>query len=151
MTVGNNIRRYRINKGWSQVELSKRSSIHEVSISRYEANKVYPQLPQVRKIAEALNVSVFDIITDYFEDFTEQEINEFIGRKLIKCRECEFYKNGLCVRETLNTSFPMEGFCSYSLARSDSKWVQCENCVKNDVCKFKEDNNGKCLYFASNQ
>ena len=57
MTLGERIRYFREQSGFTQNELASRSKLHPVSIRKYETNKMVPQLPQIEKIAGALNIS----------------------------------------------------------------------------------------------
>ena len=52
----------RIEKGWSQVELAKRSGITNVSIFNYEKGLRFPRRDVLYKLAEALECEVSDII-----------------------------------------------------------------------------------------
>ena len=58
MTVGERIREIRKFQGLSQVEVSRRSGIHEVLFRRYESGERVPKLEALQKIAAALDVDV---------------------------------------------------------------------------------------------
>lgn len=66
MTTGERIRTTRKQadggKGITQRELGKRCGIAEPTIRRYELNKLNPKIETLRKIADALNVSVDDLL-----------------------------------------------------------------------------------------
>ncbi len=53
----NNIRRLRIEKGWTQAELARKAKISKSSLSNYENEKQLPGIYKVYRIAEALEVS----------------------------------------------------------------------------------------------
>ncbi len=57
MEIGDKIKYYRNKFKISQAKLSQITGIHEVSISRYEANKVYPNDIQIEKISDAFGIS----------------------------------------------------------------------------------------------
>ena len=57
MTIGEKIKYLRKQKGVTQTELSNLTGIHQVSIAKYEKDKMIPQPEQLEKIVEALNVS----------------------------------------------------------------------------------------------
>lgn len=60
MTTGEKIRFYRKQSGLSQKALGEAAGgIHEVTIRKYEAGLRNPKPAQLKKIADALNVSVF--------------------------------------------------------------------------------------------
>lgn len=48
----------RLSKGWSQLELAQRASTSQSYVARLERGKIDPQISTVRKIAEALGVSM---------------------------------------------------------------------------------------------
>jgi transcriptional regulator with XRE-family HTH domain len=57
-SIADRLRRVREDRGWSQVELSKRSGIHAMLISRIETKaKKDVNATTVRKLAQALRVS----------------------------------------------------------------------------------------------
>ncbi|MDE6728340.1 MAG: helix-turn-helix domain-containing protein, partial [Oscillospiraceae bacterium] len=57
MTIGEKIKYLRKQKGVTQTELAQLTGIHQVSIAKYEKDKMIPQPDQLQKIVEALNVS----------------------------------------------------------------------------------------------
>lgn len=61
-TLGDKIRLIRQLRGITQVKLAEMTGIHPVSIRKYETNKMQPLVPQVEKIAEALQVSANAIL-----------------------------------------------------------------------------------------
>ena len=57
MTLGERIRYCREKRGMTQQQLAEASGIHPVSIRKYETDRMEPQLKQLRRLAEALNIS----------------------------------------------------------------------------------------------
>lgn len=55
------VRELRLARGWTQVELARRSRIHPADLSKIEAGRVVPYAPQVRRLARALGVKVTDL------------------------------------------------------------------------------------------
>ncbi|MGQ0551239.1 MAG: helix-turn-helix domain-containing protein [Armatimonadota bacterium] len=51
------VRSLREQRGWSQVELGRRSRIHPADISRIEQGRLQPYRPQLRRLARALKVT----------------------------------------------------------------------------------------------
>ena len=76
MTIGENIRKIRIDKGLTQRDLAAKLQITQQSIAQYENGKRIPKLSTVRKIANALNVGLNEIITDNWNAFTTNEISK---------------------------------------------------------------------------
>jgi transcriptional regulator with XRE-family HTH domain len=57
-TIADRLRRAREDRGWSQVELSKRSGVHAMLLSRIETKaKKDVNAATLRKLAQALRVS----------------------------------------------------------------------------------------------
>lgn len=63
-TVANNIKKYRKERGLTQNELGIAVSRSEVTIRKYEANDVNPDLDMIEDIAEALDIGVYDLIRE---------------------------------------------------------------------------------------
>lgn len=68
MSVGKEIRMLRKGKDWTQGELAKQSGLSLDSISRYEKGERSPTVDQLEKIAQALGVSINDILDDQGQD-----------------------------------------------------------------------------------
>lgn len=112
MTIGENIKRIRTQKGLTQKELGKLSGINEVQIRRYEIEKAIPQIETLTKIATALNVSLMQLtksvsfssflnpldelhenlyILRYKSNLSKKELSEKLG---IPEGEYSLYENG---------------------------------------------------------
>ena len=57
-----NLRRIRKERGMTQSELAAASGIHRITISKYEAGKVTPNVDSAKSLAEALGVTVDELI-----------------------------------------------------------------------------------------
>lgn len=64
MTVGDNIRYYRKKNDLTQAMLADLAGIHVVTIRKYEANKIQPSLATAQKLADALKVSINDLVEE---------------------------------------------------------------------------------------
>ena len=62
MRIGTNIRIARLNKGLSQNELGKLSSVPQTTISDWENSKSIPNIEAVERIAKVLDVSISDLM-----------------------------------------------------------------------------------------
>lgn len=63
MTIGENIRKYRKEKGLTQKTLGQLCGINEANIRKYEINQnITPQLKTIEKIADALEVTIPDLM-----------------------------------------------------------------------------------------
>ena len=62
MSIGDNIRRIRKEKGWTQAQLAKILSVSQQMVGQFEKSKKPPKLETVEKIASALGVTAFDLM-----------------------------------------------------------------------------------------
>ncbi len=62
MDIGAKIRNIRKSKGLTQIEVADRAQIAVNSLRNYEANKRQPNMEQLRAIANALEISLSDLI-----------------------------------------------------------------------------------------
>lgn len=69
MTIGENIRRIRKEKGLTQKQLGERLNMTQSAIGQFENNKTSPKIETVDKIASALGVNIVDIM----ERFTMEQ------------------------------------------------------------------------------
>ncbi|MFV0362377.1 MAG: helix-turn-helix domain-containing protein [Suipraeoptans sp.] len=69
MTVGENIKKIRKQKGLTQKRLGELCGMNEVQIRQYELGKANPKIETVDKIASALGVKIVDIM----EQFTMEQ------------------------------------------------------------------------------
>jgi transcriptional regulator with XRE-family HTH domain len=60
-SLGARLRKARLDAGLSQAELAKLCGMSKPTLSRYENDHVLPSLTTVRRIADALNVSVAEL------------------------------------------------------------------------------------------
>lgn len=62
MTIGERIRKYRKERGWTQSQLAEEADLFTSYISHYEAGIWLPSLLNIIAIADALNVSLDDLV-----------------------------------------------------------------------------------------
>ena len=61
--IGETIKKLRARRGWTQTQLAKRAKVHRVSLARLEtALTRIPTLPTLDRIAQALGVSVAELL-----------------------------------------------------------------------------------------
>ena len=79
MTFGEKLTEIRKNKGISQQELGKLTSIDKRIISRYETDKTIPSIDAAKKLADALQVSL-DYLTglEYSLFIHDQEMTKLL-------------------------------------------------------------------------
>lgn len=62
MTIGEAMRKARLKKGYSQTKLSMKTGISLASISFYENGHVFPSIIQLIPIADALGVTLDELV-----------------------------------------------------------------------------------------
>ena len=72
MTIGENIKKIRLEKGWTQEQLGKLLNISQAMVAKYENNKRNPKLETLQKISTALDVPVY-ILDDRIKYTTNHE------------------------------------------------------------------------------
>lgn len=65
MNIGETIKYWRCEKGITQKQLAEKANISEISIRKYEANDRTPKIETIKKIADALNVTIGDLDPEY--------------------------------------------------------------------------------------
>ena len=73
MDFGKKIKEIRKSKGLSQRELGEKMGITQQTIAQYERAIEQPKLMTVRKLAEALDVPIGELVTDW-ASFSHEEI-----------------------------------------------------------------------------
>ncbi len=63
MTIGDNIKKYRIERGYTQKQLGEKCGMSEAMIRQYELGLRKPKLENRKKIADALNISLDTLST----------------------------------------------------------------------------------------
>jgi transcriptional regulator with XRE-family HTH domain len=72
MTIGENIKRIRKEKGLTQKQLGELCNINEANIRKYENGKQNPKIETIDRIAFALDVKIVDIMGfEYFDSITD--------------------------------------------------------------------------------
>lgn len=98
MTLGEKIKQLRVEKGYSQSLLEKRTGVNSKLLSKYENGRIMPTADTLKKIAEGLEISadylIFDNVPkdglsqlkdlELFEKFKEVERLDMENRNLIK-------------------------------------------------------------------
>ena len=108
--IGDNIKRLRNYKGWTQNDLAHKSGVSRVSIGNYERNDRTPPADILNKISIALGVSVNELL--------ENELN--FSKKIIDSMEVPILKNvGFgdtleILSEDLNIEYKLLESCVYN-------------------------------------
>ncbi len=80
MTIGGRIEKKRKDAGWTQTELAEKSGVAPSAISQIENNKRHPSTIVLKKIANALSVSMDYLLGEKEED----EIQDLMKNKDIE-------------------------------------------------------------------
>lgn len=77
MTIGEKIKQARKKAGYTQKELGEKLGISQVRVAQYENGIRNPKIETIKKIAEALNVEIIDLIPGLTKlgDAIETDIN----------------------------------------------------------------------------
>ena len=75
MEIGESIRRWRVRRALTQIELAQMASISQNSLSRIETGQHKPRPTTLRKIAVALNVDV-DALQGFTRDAAKSRQGE---------------------------------------------------------------------------
>lgn len=85
MSIGEQIRKYRIEMGLSQKELGEKLGVSQAMIAQYENGKRKPKLETQREIAYAIGIplSKLNEKLPYYVDNDTKEGNELLVKNLI--------------------------------------------------------------------
>lgn len=70
--VGEMIRKYRIEKGMTQKKLGELCGIADSNIRKYETGKQTPKINTLQRIADALKVSIYNLM-EFDEDYSASD------------------------------------------------------------------------------
>lgn len=104
MTTGELIRQARISAGLTQKELGERAGIAEPTIGRYELGKLNPKPSTLKKIAAALGVQWYELLSDDSEEQVEVA-KSYIGEKIAKSGIQNDAERTFLIRETINNYY----------------------------------------------
>lgn len=112
--TGDQIRKYRKEKGFTQKELGERCGMDEANIRKYELGNANPKLETLHRIANALNISYLklvesEIVESSMKNVEEERKNilkEFVrlNNELKENNTPELKKQIVNVEEQLNTN-----------------------------------------------
>jgi transcriptional regulator with XRE-family HTH domain len=90
--LGDNIRKYRLIKGYKQKELAEILNIKRSTYSNYENNRRVPEIDVLEKIAKALDVTIHDLIEMSYENLIKtnsRSVEIWINDKVFSNEEKE--------------------------------------------------------------
>ena len=77
MTVGENIKKYRIQRRMTQKELGEKLDISQQMIGQYELGARNPKLATIRKIADALGVTMNVFLDGHWLEYQDEMKHDF--------------------------------------------------------------------------
>ena len=106
MTVGERIKEQRKNYGLTQKQLAEKMGVAEITIRQYELGKRIPSLDVLQNIAEAIEVSLRDLIPPNGES-NEQlaEKSRWLSSEFDSCSDHELKELAVKIIHTLNRIF----------------------------------------------
>lgn len=81
MTIGENIRRLRKEKGYTQKQLAEKCDMYESQIRKYESGKANPKLETIQKIAKALDVHSLVLLDQISQDLSDELLKDMETEK----------------------------------------------------------------------
>ncbi len=92
MTVGENLRRIRKERGLTQKELGELCGIKEANIRKYELGKANPKIETISRIAKALGVHLWDLAnTSIWEEFDRTFDTEELAKEVTEIGAIQSY------------------------------------------------------------
>ena len=111
MTIGEKIRKFRLEKEMTQKELGEKCGLADSAIRRYELGGANPKFETIIKIAKALDIDFLELIDDYDPEYAYLKIDRsYKGKKnldQIKKRNFEESINDL-IEDQIN--FKLQAF-----------------------------------------
>ena len=87
MTVSENIRYFRKERGYTQKQLSELAGIATITLQQYELEKREPKLENLQKIAEALGIPIAALLDI---DETDQALNALSDFKNVDVKQTQY-------------------------------------------------------------
>lgn len=81
MTIGEKIKKFRLEKEMTQKELGEKSGLADSAIRRYELGGANPKFETIIKIAKALDVDFLELLDDYDTEYTYLKNNRIYKDK----------------------------------------------------------------------
>ena len=111
MSIGENIRTYRRNKGLSQKELAEKLELSEITIRRYEKDLHIPSIETLNKMADIFNTTVNQILMDetrkkLFEESLNKAVDHIVEdiRPLVEYINKTKFAGEYDIKEIFSTS-----------------------------------------------
>ena len=73
MTLGTKIRRYRQDKGISQLELAELMDVTQTTISNFESDKTTPDIKMIDKMSKVLDKNVTDFLSNESRSYVNND------------------------------------------------------------------------------
>lgn len=98
MTIGEMLKKARIDAGLTQKQLAEKCEMADSAIRKYESGRIVPKIKTITKIANALGMSTSDFISD--DSYSEKSSDERkfyavqeMGSRIRRCIKQEQYTN----------------------------------------------------------
>lgn len=132
MSTGKNIQKFRKEKGFTQAQLADKSDISRVTLGSYERDERTPNINIANKIAEALDVSVDEIMGNSNELKYETLLNNYLKRYDDICKKLNIDRNIIFEKDQNNYNSHLTNVSlSKHLAKSDD-----DEKIKEDLNKL---------------
>lgn len=89
INIGENIKKSRLEKGWTQEELAAYTGVSLQAVSKWERGVSYPDIELLPLIARSLNISIDELLS-FDLDLTENEVKSLVEKAVDKYVEKGF-------------------------------------------------------------
>ena len=92
MDIGDKIKKIRREKNLTQKELAQKLGTSPQNLAQYENGKRNPKLKTIRQLADALDVPLYELVTDWGEFSQEELLDDFVNSPSQKKPDVHDYK-----------------------------------------------------------
>ena len=108
MTIGENIKRIRKEKGLTQKKLGEQCGIAAPNIRKYESDKANPKIETLMKIAHALGVPINEL-NENITAMTSEQLDATLTDTFYKMYCSELEIRTLCIKKIISISEQLNG------------------------------------------
>lgn len=108
MTVGENIKKYRLANGLTQKQLGNMLGLAEITVRQYENNKREPSFERLYQIADMLNISVTDLMNkEEYNIAYENAFNKSFDKMIFNIMKTFFSIDNYILKKEKNFTYSL--------------------------------------------
>ena len=119
--TGNTIRQLRENRGLTQAELAEKIGVSSKTVSKWETGKGLPDVTLLQPLAQALNISVIELMNG------EQIVNRNVSANMLRSR---FFVCPVCGNVIHSTGDSVISCCGIALPALEAEAAEEDHAVK---------------------